>query len=36
MFALGYPAESREQQDRYKTERIHFMGEVEMTPSKVE
>ena len=36
MFALGYPAESREQQDRYKPERIHFMGEVEMTPSKVE
>lgn len=27
MFALGYPAEHREQQDRFKPERIHFIGE---------
>lgn len=29
LFALGYPAESREQQDRYKPERIHFVEETE-------
>ena len=29
MFALGYRAESREQQDRYKPERIHFIEEEE-------
>ena len=27
LFALGYPAEHREQQDRFKPERIHFIDE---------
>lgn len=27
MFALGYPAESRTQQDRFDEARIHFVGE---------
>lgn len=27
MFALGYPAESRAQQDRFDEARIHFVGE---------
>ena len=27
LFALGYPAEHIEQQDRFKPERIHFIDE---------
>lgn len=26
IFALGYPGEERQQQDRFKEERIHFVG----------
>ena len=25
MFALGYPAEEKKQEDRYDTERVHFL-----------